>query len=84
MITSIGESGENHRNSTPRFTTAGISLKSNGVVTCKWLISINEGHLTDNEDNRIKNTWKNSSYYLEKHVVRHPTYQTESCRAEKQ
>jgi hypothetical protein len=34
MVTSTALSGENHLNSTPRCTTAGISLKSKGVVTC--------------------------------------------------
>lgn len=32
--TSTWVSGENQRNKMPRCTTAGISLKSNGVVTC--------------------------------------------------
>lgn len=39
MITSLELSGENHRKSTPRFTTAGISLKSKGVVTCNITLS---------------------------------------------
>ena len=38
LITSLGLSGGNHRKSTPRWTTAGISLKSNGVVTCTFIL----------------------------------------------
>lgn len=33
-FTSTEVSGENHLNSTPRWTTAGIALKTRGVVTC--------------------------------------------------
>lgn len=64
LFTSVWLSGENHLSSTPRCTTAGISLKSNGVVTWRF-----ENHKCKTEQSQTNRTKIQEIYPLHINII---------------